>query len=223
MKYKLLIIIFIFVGHYIAAQQSDFEDIDFSKAEERAARYKGENISLLPVLTTKLTAQLHTDIERLRAIYVWIAQNIAADENLVHKNDKMTRKLAKHPQELAQWQRTHKREILRRLLNDKVTVCTGYAHLLKAMAEQAGIPCKVVNGIGLSDKKVIKNPADPNHSWNMVFLNNKWYYCDVTWSTGYSDPSTLEFYFDYDDSYFLMEPAVFNKTHLTIESPNDLK
>ena len=57
----------------------------------------------------------------------------------------------------------------------------------------------------------------PNHSWNAVKLNNKWYLCDATWSAGYTDMSTFLFEYEFDNSFFLMEPKRFSKTHQPVD------
>ena len=51
-------------------------------------------------------------------------------------------------------------------------VCQGYAELFYRLCLIAGIDCRVVYG----------NEAEPFiHAWNIVKVNGKWYYCDITW------------------------------------------
>ncbi len=60
------------------------------------------------------------------------------------------------------------------------TVCMGYAMLMEKMLNQAGIDSKIVTG----------NIPQGYHAWNMVKLDNDWYYIDVTgdWATGSTIP-----------------------------------
>lgn len=53
------------------------------------------------------------------------------------------------------------------LLN-KRAVCTGYSRAYKYILNKMGIKCTVVN--------------NPEHEWNLLMLDNEYYYTDVTWS-----------------------------------------
>jgi len=55
-----------------------------------------------------------------------------------------------------------------------------------------------------------------NHSWNVVKLNNKWYLCDATWSSGYIDEYNV-FIPEYNKGYFLTDPVLFAKSHYPVE------
>ena len=72
MKQKLLFLFFysfIFIG---SAQKSDFKHINFNKADSIANLYKNEKLTNLPLLAYKLTYRLDTDVEKFRAIYIWV-------------------------------------------------------------------------------------------------------------------------------------------------------
>lgn len=210
--------IFIFMLTPLYGQQQDFSEIDFSRAEANARQYKGEDLSNLPVLTAKLTAYLQTDAARFRAIYYWVTHNIEGNNHLLSTNEHKTQKLRHSPYKLAQWQREFTSRVFTVLKEDKSTVCTGYAYLLKQMATYAGLECEIINGYGLANSKK-RNVADfPNHSWNAIKLNGKWYLCDATWATGYTIVTSDLFVFDYDDSYFLMTPSRFAENHKPLDS-----
>ena len=76
------------------------------------------------------------------------------------------------------------------------TVCQGYALLFYKMCTDAGIPCRVVTGW-----------AGTPHAWNIVKLDKKWYYVDVTWD----DIGKKYQPFTYD--YFLVGSNTFNWDH----------
>lgn len=61
-------------------------------------------------------------------------------------------------------------------LVDKKCVCEGYAKALKYLLNEANIPSVIVQG---SAKNMSGKTED--HAWNIVCLDNKWYYIDVTW------------------------------------------
>ena len=57
----------------------------------------------------------------------------------------------------------------------------------------------------------------PNHSWNAIKLNGKWYLSDPTWASGIPNPETNIFTFRYNDGYFLAHPELFAINHFPIE------
>ena len=215
-SFSYIIIFFTFIPS-LYAQRSDFNEINFQKAETIANRYKGEELYNLPVLTFKLTSQLDTDVERFRAIYYWISHNISGDFDLMSKNERKRKKLKNDPEGLGQWNNHFKKEVFNKLLHKKKTLCTGYAYLLKELSNLAGIESEIIYGYGTT--RIIKSDFQnmPNHSWNVVKLNGKWYLCDATWSSGFTDMSTFLFEFNFDNAFFLMEPTEFVKSHRPIE------
>lgn len=213
MRSFLLLLSFIFLLP-LHAQRSDFNEIAFAKAENTADQYKGEALSNLPVLAHQLTAHLATDVERFRAIYYWVCHNISGDYDLMTKNDRKRHKLRNDPKGLRDWNYQFKKEVFKRLLDDNETLCSGYAYLIRELCALAGLECEIIYGFG----NEVKLDADtPNHSWNAVRLNGKWYLCDATWSSGFTDMSTFMFTFEYDDRFFLMEPLEFAKSHTPVD------
>ncbi len=53
----------------------------------------------------------------------------------------------------------------------KKAVCEGYARAFALLLRSIEIPCVLVNG----------ESQDQGHMWNMVCLDDNWYYVDVTW------------------------------------------
>lgn len=216
MRTIILLLVFTFVLT-VEAQQSDFKTIDFWRADYIAAQYKGEDLHNLPGLAFNLTSQLSTDVEKFRAIYYWICHNIGGDYYLMAENDRMRNKLKADPTSLNEWNRKFKREVFRILLEDKRTLCTGYAYLLKELSQLAGLECVIVYGYGPTNTMKLNRGDAPNHSWNAVKLNGKWYLCDPTWSSGVIDMTVLLFEPLYEDSYFLMDPEQFAESHQPID------
>lgn len=62
-------------------------------------------------------------------------------------------------------------------------VCDGYAGAYKLLCNESGIPCEIVTGYGIGE-----TGDDEAHAWNLVCLDGKWYYTDVTWD----DPEGVE-------------------------------
>lgn len=71
------------------------------------------------------------------------------------------------------------------ILDTKKGVCQNYSELLQDMCELLGIECHVVvgyaKGYGYTKDKVFQ---DPNHAWNIVKVDGKYAFIDVTWASG---------------------------------------
>ncbi|MFK8058974.1 MAG: transglutaminase domain-containing protein [Polaribacter sp.] len=215
---KIGLIFFLFFVNFGFTQQSDFKHIDFRKADYIAKNLKTKRIYELNKLTFKLTNNLDTDVEKLRAIYIWICNNIANDFRLYSLNKRKRKRFAEDSIKLQNWNSKFKKTLFKKLLKKKRTICTGYAYLLKEMCKIVGIESKMVNGFGRTSTVDFTKLNMPNHTWNVVKLNNKWYLCDPTWSTGISFPEEGRFQFIYNDGYFLTDPNLFILNHYPIEN-----
>lgn len=211
---KRLYILFIFLSSLILeAQVSDFKSIDFTRADNIAKLNEGQGLENLPILSYKLTHKLKTDVEKFRAIFYWVCNNIKADSYQDSKVIKARKKLKNDSLAYIQWNNNHKKKFFKRLLKQKRTVCTGYAYLIKELCFFANIECKIIDGYGRNFENNAESLDLVNHSWNTVKLNNKWYLCDATWASGYSD-SKGNFTKEYNNGYFLSEPNLFEKNHI---------
>lgn len=76
------------------------------------------------------------------------------------------------------------------LLFDNKAVCTGYTDTISIYLWRHGIPNYRI--------------TSPNHTWNYVNINNKWYHIDATWD----DPTNVDIV---DDRYLLITTAKLNK------------
>lgn len=211
MKTTLLLFSLLIFNNAIA-QISDFKSTDFTIANNVAKLYKGSDLNNLPLLAHNLTYKLPTDVEKFRAIYTWVCNNIKGD---IYQNDKVTKqrkKLNNDSLAYIKWNNKYKKTVYKRLINNKKTMCTGYAYLIKELCFFANIECKIVDGYGRSTTANVNSLEMANHSWNVIKLNNKWYLCDATWSSGYLVANAL-FINDYNDGYFLTDPILFAKSH----------
>lgn len=217
LKYVFLVLIFGFFG-VAMAQSWDFKDTSFKSADSLAFINKEASLKDMPQLVYNLTNGLETDVERFRAIYLWVCNNIKNDYALYAKNKRKRKKYSEDSLKLEAWNAKFRKKIFNTLRKRKRTICTGYAYTIKIMSDLADINCEIVNGFG---KASSGNPDDlryPNHSWNAVKLNNKWYLCDPTWSSGFQNPKTGKFEFGYNDGLFLASPELFSINHFPIEA-----
>lgn len=215
---KNLITFFLFIYTInVQAQLSDFEKFNFKKADSIANFYKGENLKSLPILSYNLTNSLSTDVEKFRAIYRWVCTNIENDYKAFKKNDNERKRYRNDSVKLEKWNKQFSKIAFLKLLKDKKTVCTGYAYLIKELSNYANINCEIINGYGRTAYEIKEKYHLPNHSWNAVQLNNKWYLCDATWSSGNFHLDEYYFEYNYNNGYFLCKPEMFVKNHYPLD------
>ncbi|WP_250434054.1 transglutaminase domain-containing protein [Hanstruepera flava] len=209
------IILALFFVNFTFAQVSDFESVDFTLADHMAKINKGASLDHLPNLSYNLTHKLQTDVEKFRAIYTWVCKNIKADINQENTIFKKKRKYQNDSLKFIKWNNQYLKTVFGTLLKDKKTMCTGYAYLIKELCLFANIECEIINGYGRSITSNVNKLEIANHSWNAVKLNDKWYLCDATWSSGYTIGNT--FMSDFNDGYFLTDPILFSKSHYPLQ------
>jgi transglutaminase/protease-like cytokinesis protein 3 len=207
------LIITLLIHLSIEAQISDFENINFENADKIAYSYKGNDLINLPKLSYNLTHDLSTDVEKFRAIYTWVCTNIESDYKGFQKNYAKRSKLQNDSLELYKWNKLFSSQVFKKLVKEKKTVCTGYAYLIQNLANLAHIKCEIIDGYGRTENTAESELKFPNHTWNAIQLNNKWYLCDATWSSGSYNLNTYSFEFNYNDGYFLADPELFAKNH----------
>jgi hypothetical protein len=216
-----LVYLFILTGLYNSyGQRSDFLEIDFKKADSVALSHKGASLKNLPLLTYNLTGNFTTDVEKFRAIYTWICTNIENDYTAYLRTSNKRKKLSDDREEFLKWNHSFTPKVFEKLLTTKKTACTGYAYLIKEMANLAGLKSEIVDGHGRTATLRLQEESSANHSWNTILLQNKWYVCDATWSAGLIvvEEDGPRFKSQYTDGYFLADPQLFIKNHYPLEA-----
>lgn len=212
MKRIQLLCLFIFTFQ-VNAQVSDFDGIDFHKADSVALECKNLGLNNLPNLSHNLTSTLDTDVERFRAIYMWVCGNIANDYSMYSKNMRKRQRFKNDSTKLKLWNTSFRKATFKKLLKNHKTICTGYAYLIKELSNLSNINCEIVHGYARTSTIDVETLDVPNHSWNAVELNGKWYLCDPTWASGTPNATTNRFEFQYNDGFFLPPPKLFATNH----------
>ncbi|PHN04410.1 transglutaminase domain-containing protein [Flavilitoribacter nigricans] len=167
---------------------------DFSAIDQRARKSPRQLESNLPELTAYLCEGTTGELEKIRAIYVWITTHIGYDWKAIEQDKRIN-------------------HFIRDILERKVALCFGYAQLFKKMCDEAGITGEIVNGYAKGTTITELPIEEPNHSWNAVRIKDEWYLLDATWGS-----STLSKQNDFvqitNDDYFLIRPDQFVRTHL---------
>lgn len=95
-----------------------------------------------------------------------------------------------------------------------------YARIFETMAKVAGLACVTLTGWakGVDYRPGVAISKRPvNHSWNAVLIDGNWQLIDSHWATRFlqsdTDLNPDNLVYEYDDFYFLSEPAQLTYTH----------
>jgi len=150
-----------------------------------------------------ITKPFDTKRNKARAIYYWIANNIAIDPKASHSNDNKNA----HPALVNQFRKANSK---------------GFAWLFQEMCSLANIRCLVVDGFTRNTTEDFDNiPDDANYSWNVVQLGKsaeEWFYVDVTKASGSLDKRQTVFTKEFTSNCFFADKQLFNLDHYPINS-----
>jgi transglutaminase/protease-like cytokinesis protein 3 len=164
-------------------------------------------------LTKQLVAFCNTDLEKVRAIFKWVADNI--DYKTKQPINRKAIPIINEADDNLPLKSLDER-VAEMVLQRGFAVCDGYARLFKTLCSYAGIHSEIITGYG----RVSKSPRrfGNNHTWNAVLIDNKWQLLDVTWASGFISWAGDNFIRRFDEEYFLASPAKFILEHY----PDDL-
>jgi len=168
-------------------------------------------------LSARLASFCSNDMEKVRAFFVWIADNISY--KIPEKN---TRK-KNYPENEINEEDTGALKpldvrVAEQVLKNKTAYCDGYSRLFKTLCDFAGIRCEVISGYARTNYGN-QGSFKPNHTWNAVYVDSSWHLLDVTWASGFISIRSGDFVRYYDDHYFLTPPDVFIRDHY----PDDIR
>jgi hypothetical protein len=175
----------------------------WAKIDAHALQTPPSKTKDLTTLVHHLVEPAKTDWDRVRAIYRWIAENIAYDDAGYNSG---------------KYGFNDANEVLRQ----RKGVCDDYSDLFKAMAESAGLACEKVSGWSKGYGYVVGAKMDkPDHAWNAVFVEGEWHLMDVTWAAGFGETinGKLKSTKKFKEHWFDTAPAEFLFKHL----PTDAK
>jgi hypothetical protein len=174
----------------ISAQELDLRTYDYVMIDSAAIALQVPPHTTSAELAALLTKGLDKEHERFRAIFVWVAHNIEYKWGSYGSDPD-------------------------KILKRKKAVCEGYASLLTSLCTAAGIECRTIHGYAKSfpDLHAELDLSKPNHAWNAVNLQGKWYVTDVTWAAGGYDMKKRKFFREFNEVYFLPLPENFIWNH----------
>ena len=173
-------------------------------------------------MSLKLTSPFKNDEDKVRSIFVWIAENIRYDVakfNAQFKNGGYTRIYGKNHKEIELKKEKLKQDKINTTYNSEKGVCEDYCYLFQAMCQVSGIKCEFITGYGRQfPNALIRKTNSMMHAWNAVFINNEWKLVDVTWAAGITDIKTGKFRKKFQNAFFFTEPEIFILNHYPNEN-----
>jgi hypothetical protein len=188
---------------------SDFSKIDWYVQSVPAAAPDS--------LAKRLTAPYTTDLQKVRAIFRWIAEHISYRTRINFRGSFALRYNTDEPEETDTAFKSLNRRVAESVLKKGEAVCDGYSRLFKILCDEAGIRSEIVTGYARTNMSRGGVQFRSNHNWNAVFIDSSWHLLDVTWASGYISFSN-DFVKEFDESYFLAPPQNFMRDHY----PEDL-
>jgi hypothetical protein len=199
------------------SQHSDFSETDFSKVDSLAIHYKYQG-HLDPVrIAIDLTNGLEKDIDKYRVIFRWISENIDYDLRLYSKIVAHNQNARRSPAKYKRWVKRFRKIYINHTIRSRTTICEGYSWLLEIMCRTAGLSCVSIPGYVRDHDSMIGVKTKPNHAWNAVKIDNKWYLSDPTWASGYVDFQRTKYYRRFNETYFLVSPDEFIANHYPVD------
>ena len=184
----------------IYSSGDNFQNVNF-KAIDQIAKSISYHGSSTKELANILSSYANSDLEKARIIYSWITHNIAYDVyalNNLFENDIYPDVTSKT------------------VLQNKATICSGYANLYQQLAEKMGLKSVIVLGYAKGSDYIMGNDNRVNHAWNGVKINGNWYLMDPTWGAGIVNKGT--FLAEFNPFYFATKPQQFIYSHFPEDS-----
>jgi len=164
---------------------------DWSAIDNYASNLSFSTSTSYATAAAKICQTSRTEEEKARAIFAWIAHNIAYDVNLdssfCYSADGVWR--------------------------NRKGACQGYSLLYIELAKTVGLNCEYVSGNNKRESYTYKASLG-SHGWVLVHLSNgKNLLMDPTWAAGNTDMVNKTFDFDYKDSWFDVDPYFMIMSH----------
>lgn len=195
------------------------EYFDFTELDEEVRRIK-YNVPNIRKMTFNVTKEYNTDIEKVRAIYIWITDNIKFD---LKKQDNPPKREKINCESDADCQQKFKEQIdeeIRKTLSKQKGIAEDYSRLFARMLDLSGVEGGYIAGrTKIHDRAIGREPRGANHSWNWAKIDGEVYLFDATLGSGFADARFENYEKSYNEMYFMVRPEKMILTHF----PEELK
>lgn len=182
---------------------------EYQKVDAIVLKYPSK-FSNTEKLSEKIAKDFSSKEDKVRAIYVWITNNISysfSERNKISNSIRFS-------SEEERLQKLKERQKLQaeRTLSTNAAICHGYSTLFKELCDQLEIQSSVISGYSRNSIKEIGRKNDnSNHAWNKVTINGEQYLVDTTWGAG--SFNGREFIKDPTDFYYKTPPEILINIH----------
>lgn len=168
----------------------------FSKIDKHARNCPESWEGSIDSIAIYLQEGARSDLEKARAIYIWLTDNIKYDDAGYNSGD-------------------YSDTGARAVLSTRKSVCDGFSNLFLALGEEMGLDIKKVTGYakgyGYTPGMKFK---DTDHAWNIIKIDNNWRIFDATWGQGFGENinGKLVSKNEFDEYWFNVDPyeAIFS-------------
>ena len=171
---------------------------DFKAVDEYVQKLGSLDSLNMGTISNLVTKPFSDKVDKLRAIYYWIANNISYDCKAARTGN--TQKNS--PTEVLLYRRA---------------VGIGFASLFQDMSSSANIRCLTADGfVKTSVEQIGETKAEINHSWAVVQLGQSpdtWFYIDPALGSGTTDNEMKLFTKSFNGAYFFADKTIFNLQH----------
>ena len=175
-------------------------EIQFDEIDEHVRNCPNEIKSDANKLISYFDEVCTSDIEKARAIYIWLTDNISYDAKSINKN-----KFGDNSAE--------------GVLKSKKAVCAGYSNLFELFGKKMGLEILRVAGYSKNaedEQEWYFVGEEPGHAWNVIRIEGEWKVFDATWGAGNGDTDRrgkLVFTKKYKEDWFNLDPFAAIFTH----------
>ncbi|MFK8102322.1 MAG: transglutaminase domain-containing protein [Saprospiraceae bacterium] len=168
----------------------------FSAIDTYARKAPASSTTAIETLANYLSKKATTDLEKARAIYSWMTDNISYDDDAFNSGN--------YPVYSAEY-----------VLQNRKAVCEGYSNLFVALGEEMDLEVEKIVGYSKGYNYVPgKQLKESDHAWNAVKINGNWKIMDATWGSGSGENvnGKLVSKKEFDNYWFDVDPyeAIFN-------------
>jgi len=164
-------------------------------------------------LSDKIKTDFHSDIERVRAIYTWMANNIRYNNHHLRLPNRI---IYTSQKDLKEQIKNQIKISANFVFNSQKGICYDYASLFYILCENLAIKSEIIHGFAKTKVTAIELDYNPklysNHAWNKVYIDNNPYLIDATWSLTII-PNKNGYIKDINYNYFLTNPYLFILDH----------
>jgi len=189
---RLFILLILFFSPFlIFSQNKSFEEIDQQMLAIPGSMEKSSDL-----IAQFINKEFDNEADKIRAVFIWTAQNISFDIKRLYKTNK----------------NIGKKELIEKTLSQRKAVCEGYATLFNDLATKVGIKSYIINGYTKQNGTV----DNYGHAWCIAKIDSEWFVFDPTWGAGHILNST-RYIKAINNDYFKADPQDMIISHMPID------